>query len=101
MSMRARAITKEQAEAAYTILVEEAGANPDKYERYAFVHYVVEKHGDEYRFIGKLGFGGKFRNNGNHDDTPYIDCYPEHLTPARQTIIDNVNGKFVKLFTEG
>ena len=47
----------------------------------------------EYRFIGALGFGGKFRNNGNNDNVPYVDCYFESLTPARQAMMDRANAR--------
>lgn len=92
-------ITAEQAIAAYAILVEYVGARDDAMERHCFVHYLTERDGDEYRFQGNLGFGGKFRNNGNHDCTPYVDCYPEDLTEARETAIKTANVKLVELFS--
>ncbi|RYF08825.1 MAG: hypothetical protein EOO77_24875 [Oxalobacteraceae bacterium] len=94
-----REITQEQAAAIYTVLVTDAGAMDRSGERYAFTRYVVDKQGDEYRFMGSLGFGGKFRNNGNHDNTPHIDCYAEDLTEARKATIQKVNAKLVELFS--
>lgn len=52
----------------------------------------------EYRFIGALGFGGKFRNNGNFNNTPYVDCYSENMTPTRQGMIDRANERLKILF---
>ncbi|RYD66077.1 MAG: hypothetical protein EOP83_05935 [Verrucomicrobiaceae bacterium] len=91
-------ITWDQAEDAYTVLVREAGAIDTPEERYAFAYYLAKREGDEYRFQGKLGFGGKFRNNGNHDCTPYIDCYPEDMTEQRKIIINRVNAQLSELF---
>jgi hypothetical protein len=54
----------------------------------------------EYRFMAALGFGGKFRNNGNFDNTPYVDCYPEDMTPIRRGMIDRANERIKKLFGE-
>lgn len=88
---RDRLLSLAQAEAAYDILVEEAGANPDTGDRYAFVQY-VRTNGQEYRFIGLLGFGGKFRN-GTIGGTPDVCCYPEHMNPERKAIIAKVNAR--------
>jgi hypothetical protein len=93
-------IRADQAVAAYALLVEHVGARDDAMERHCFVHYFVEREGDEYRFQGNLGFGGKFRNNGNFNCTPYVDCYPEDLTEAREAAIKAVNAKLVELFSE-
>ena len=54
----------------------------------------------EYRFCGALGFGGKFRNNGNRNNTPHVDCYPEHETPERLAMIEAANRRLATLFSE-
>lgn len=74
----------------YDLLVEHAGARPDPEEREVFVQTFtqVEYPGSEYRFQGRLGFGGKFYRQG---DQHYIGCYPEDETPARRAILDLVN----------
>jgi hypothetical protein len=72
----------------YAVLVEDAGASAREGEEYAFVHAVVVKKTDEYRFQGFLGFGGKFRNN--HSGI-YVDCYPEDMTDQRRDWIDQCN----------
>ena len=41
---------------------------------------------DEWRFQGKLGFGGKY---WSHTNT--VTCYPEDLTPERAGIIEAIN----------
>lgn len=94
-----RIITEEQASATYDILVRLAGASNDEMERYSFVHATTKKPPTiEYRFMGSLGYGGKFRNNGNRD-CPYVDCYSEDSTPARQATIAAVNAELSALFT--
>lgn len=92
-------ITKAQAIAARQILVEECGLRPDD-GRDGFVRTVSSPEQDcrEYRFMGALGFGGKFRNNGNRNNTPYVDCYPEHETPERLRMIERANARLAELF---
>jgi hypothetical protein len=98
-------ITKEQAIAARQILVEECGFRPDD-GRCSFVALISANinrwsHAcHEYRFMGALGFGGKFRNNGNHNNTPYVDCYPEHETLARLKMIERANARLAELFNQ-
>jgi len=78
-------VTEAEAEAIYDILVEHAGAQSDPDERWSFVHAVV-KGTTEYRFIGNLGFGGKF-----WPDHWTVTCYIEHETPERTEIIRRTN----------
>jgi hypothetical protein len=98
-----RQITKEQAIAARQILVEECGFRPDD-GRCSFVALVSAPitrwaHAcHEYRFMGALGFGGKFRNNGNQNNTPHVDCYQEDETPERLKMIDAANVRLAELF---
>lgn len=42
----------------------------------------------EFRFIGSLGFGGKF---WKARDRYYVTCYPEDETPGRQVLIQEAN----------
>jgi len=97
--MRPFPITPEQADAAYTLLVFHAGAPDDLGERHAFVIHV--SHPDlpceEYRCCRSLGWGGKFRNNGNFG-VPYVDCYPEDLNEERLRIIATTNKALRDLF---
>jgi len=98
-----RAITEAQAAAILAILREECGylGVHDSRGFVRAVRYPNEQPCREWRFMGALGFGGKFRNNGNRDNTPYVDCYPEHLTPERAAMIDRANVRIAAVFKEG
>ena len=95
--MEHRPIARGLAAEIYDLLIEECGA-PERY-RQDFVDSVtdVTEPCHEYRFQGALGFGGKFRNNGNHDNTPYVDCYPEDENPARRGMMDRANTRLAGL----
>lgn len=95
-----RKITPEQASAAYDVLIQHAGARDTPDERYAFVYHVaISDHPTmEYRFGGNLGWGGKFRNNGNRGNTPHVDCYREHLTKKTEAVIIACNADLAALF---
>ncbi len=96
-----RKITDQQARSVLKILVEECGHKVfDPRDGDAFVWSVTKGACREYRFIGALGCGGKFRNNGNYNDTPYVDCYRENETPARLQMIDSANARLRELFAE-
>jgi hypothetical protein len=97
-----RKITPAQANAAYDILIKYAGVRERRGVRYSFIHHVscAEHPTDEYRFMGSLGFGGKFRNNLNHGNTPHVDCYPEDETPERLKVIEATNAALAELFAE-
>ena len=101
--MRCREITVEHARAALVILKEECGYTSGG-EDFVRVVSTEGKSGQgicaEYRFMGALGFGGKFRNNGNLNNTPYVDCYPENETPERLSMIDRANERLAALFSE-
>ena len=73
----------------YDILVDECGA-PER-QRAMFVHYLHEDQGSfghEYRFQGKLGFGGKFHK---HRDKMWVSAYQEDYTPERLAMIEAAN----------
>lgn len=62
----------------YDILVKHTGASNDGSDKKTFVSHLCE--GDdyfEYRFRGKLGFGGKFRRNDCNSQKHYVTCYSE------------------------
>jgi hypothetical protein len=78
-------MTEALAQRIYAVLAEHAGATD--YWRADFVYRV--NHGcEEYRFQGRLGFGGKFRC---YRDRWYVDCYPEDVTPERMEMINKTN----------
>lgn len=72
--------------AVYDILVAHAGAT--EVGRDQFFYHQTTHRCDEYRFQGALGFGGKFRRDG---DRMYVDCYPEDMTDDRRARIDATN----------
>ena len=87
----------------YTILVEECGA-PEGSHRQSFIQYHTEEKPEwirpttEWRFGGKLGFGGKFWNRQGYGAKFNIDCYPEEYTEELLELIVSVNEKLVPLF---
>lgn len=101
-----REITEQQARQVLSILVEECDHKIfDPRDADAFVQSIIvpQPRGAvhdcrEYRFCGALGFGGKFRNNGNNENTPYVDCYREDETPARLAMIESANKRLAELF---
>lgn len=98
-----RPLTAAEAESVHAILVSHAGARGDADERYSFVHAVTRTdghHAIEYRFGGLLGFGGKFRNNGNRDGMPYVDCYTEDSNPMRDGVIATTNALLEDMFRD-
>lgn len=104
MMMWRREITIDQALAVRQILVEECGYHVWEHDSFAETIRTDDGREDwkvcrEYRFIGALGFGGKFRNNGNNDNTPYIDCYREDETPKRLAMIRRANARLAVLFS--
>lgn len=88
-------LTEYQCNRIYDILSMYAGARDSGRADFIYGCQVTESQMHEpcaeYRFMGSLGFGGKFRNNGNKDNSVYIDCYSEDETPERLAIIKKVN----------
>lgn len=76
--------------AIYDVLVRFAGANEADWETFAWLH--VTARCDEYRFMGALGFGGKF---WCHDWR--VSAYPEDITLERQQVIDETNAALAEL----
>ena len=74
------------------ILVNHAGAEDTDFNWVSFRQWfdkAFAKGGDEYRFIGSLGFGGKFWLH--HRDGMYVTCYREDETPERLAAIEATN----------
>jgi hypothetical protein len=96
-----RHITESQARDCWAILVRECGNRGDVMDEYAFVYHVAvtDSPAREYRLNALLGTGGKFRNNGNNNDVPHVDCYPEHLNEERQALIDATNAALLHYFS--
>lgn len=79
-------LTKEQADKIYNCLIENCGACP--HNQQSFISLQTTKEIVEWRFGGKLGFGGKFWNN---DNRWYVSCYQEDETKTRNKIIEKTN----------
>ncbi|MEE9214881.1 MAG: hypothetical protein V3U54_08825 [Thermodesulfobacteriota bacterium] len=81
-------ITEIQAEHIFNLLVKHAGAFEG--DRTSFLYAQIDREHPcrEFRFCGKLGFGGKFWNN---NEKLYINCYNEDENPKRNRIIKKVN----------
>lgn len=82
----------------YKILMEYAGAynGNNDFETYSFVSaHIQEDPCIEWRFQGKLGFGGKYRSRRNT-----VDCYPEDYNGTTRLIIKVTNKKLKELLDE-
>ena len=80
-------MTFDKANKVYDILVNIGGA--DEKMRDSFLYYHTEESDcTEWRFCGKLGFGGKYRSEYNS-----VDCYQEDETKERLKIIEEINNK--------
>lgn len=87
--MENRALTIEQAGLVFDLLIKECEANPDL--RDEFVRYHVTDpwyFPTEFRFMGNLGFGGKFWNEHNRWA---VSCYPEDKTEERAATVARTN----------
>lgn len=83
--MSKRILTRDEALAAWAVLVEVAGARDRPDDRDDFVRHATRAGQVEYRFQGTLGFGGKFYFDGW---TARVGCYPEDRTPLRDAICE-------------
>lgn len=89
-------VEQEFSDKVYTILVEKGGAQENMRE--PFINYYVDETFDyhEWRFGGKLGFGGKYRKYRNA-----VDCYQEDETPEINKLIEEINKDLLNLKTSG
>lgn len=92
-------MTIEKANKVYDILVNMGGA-AENYRDSFIYHHTDNIHGEcntlcnEWRFCGKLGYGGKYRSDSNT-----VDCYLEDETEERLEIIEEIN-KQLKLIKQ-
>lgn len=75
----------------FSILIEEAGASEDQRTQFCISH---SKGCEEFRFMGRLGSGGKFYSGALWR----VDCYPEQLTEETKEIIQRTNNKLKDLY---
>ncbi len=66
--------------------------NPSKEERDNFL-FAYSSGITEYRFCGKLGFGGKFRCRREF----YVDYYQENKTKERDEMVAKANARLALL----
>lgn len=78
-------MTKEKVNKIYDILVNVGGAIEHYRDSFVYAHTSKDEC-TEWRFMGKLGYGGKYRS-----DTNSVDCYLEDETKERLEIIDEIN----------
>lgn len=79
-------MTVETANKIYDVLVEFGGANETMRNSFIYHHSESKDVCTEWRFSGKLGFGGKY-----HSQTNKVDCYREDETPERNQLITEIN----------
>jgi len=84
-------LSEKKAKAVYEILVKVCSANEN--EEFDFIYHHTKSGCNEWRFIGSLGFGGKYWSGRNE-----ISCYPEDLTTERERIIKIANEMLSKIF---
>lgn len=91
--------TKEVFKKVYDVLVEHAGAMEANCEDfiYAVVRWSERNpyQTNEYRFMGRLGMGGKFWLT---PESFHVSAYSEDITPKRRAIITKTNAELKKLF---
>lgn len=98
------ALSESTADRIYDALVEHAGA-PQRHRAH-FIHTQTTEFCSEWRFMGHLGFGGKFwRNDGRLADGSwgecwYVNCYGEHETVDRLAVIEATNAALSEIRAE-
>ena len=85
-----------------TILVDIGGANPKILKKDSdFLMYLTDNRSKsfniEYRFMGHLGYGGKFRTSHN---SWTVDCYSESSTKDRKALIRQINQELKVLYDQ-
>lgn len=83
-------LSPEAANAIYDVLVEHAGEIEDEWSRETFVHAQTSRHCHEYRFMGALGFGGKFWRE-DFQRQWRVNCYAENENERTRKIIAETN----------
>jgi hypothetical protein len=88
-------------EEVYDLLVKEVGAIDRPDQKTGFVGSFTESRYDhhEWRFGGRLGFGGKFWRSPYRLGCPfYVNCYQEDSTPEREGVVARANEAISALF---
>ena len=92
--MTNQAIPEKTTNEIYNILVQTCGAREKDRDRFV-EEFTKDNHTWEWRFCGRLGFGGKFWDNYSftHNSRFYVTCYSEDEVPERLGMIENANKK--------
>jgi len=90
-----RLLTQIEALAVHAVLVSLAGTRDDEEHRNDFVRAATRDEQVEYRFQGRLGFGGKFHWDGHE---ARVGFYREDATALREAIVDCANARLARLF---
>ena len=90
--MRTNEAKREFFDRVYDILVQKGGAYEGMREGFLYYHLDESIGYYEWRFGGKLGFGGKYRAEKNA-----IDCYREDENKKTLKLIDEINKDLVEL----
>lgn len=88
-------LTIDEAKAVYEVLVEHCGYTDRPHERAQFISNVTRGGFMEYRFIGAMGFGGKFWSSHHRW---YVTLYREHETDDRIRRRDRANALLAALY---
>ena len=76
----------------YTVLVEFGGASESMRDSFIHNHTSEEFPCAEWRFCGKLGYGGKYWRRENR-----VSCYREDETEARTVIMGQLDTKLAAI----
>lgn len=78
--------------AVFNLLSSVGGANESMRADFVYEHARAKPPCEEFRFQGRLGFGGKYYRLTNR-----VSCYREDETPERLAIIERLNTELAKL----
>jgi hypothetical protein len=84
--MKEKLIPAENAQKIYDLLVTIGGAAERMRESFIYHHCEAEDGCGEWRFQGKLGFGGKYYSRMNK-----VDCYTEDRTQEAENVMEKLN----------
>jgi len=90
--MKEKLIPAEKAQKIYDLLVTIGGASENMRDSFMYHHCENEYGCGEWRFQGKLGFGGKYYSARN-----VVDCYTEDRNQGSISIINELNEKLCNL----
>ena len=94
--MKEKLISPEKAQKIYDLLVSIGGASERMMDSFIYHHCESKEGCDEWRFQGKLGFGGKYYSERN-----VVDCYTEDRNPTTIAIINELNDKLSDIYEQG